>query len=81
MIHSFAPASDIITCLAIHGRKLQRKCMDMTLITMPGRLYSDTLAENKSFCTNCPNTTCYYGSVEREFIRTLFLRGTVEPPF
>lgn len=55
--------------------------MDMTLITMPGRLYSGTLAENKSFCTNCPNTTCYYGSVEREFIRALFLRGTVEPPF
>lgn len=46
----------------------------MTLITMPGRLYSGTLAENKSFCTNCPNTTCYYGSVEREFIRALFLR-------
>ena len=53
----------------------------MTLITMPGRLYSGTLAENKSFCTNCPNYYCYYGSVEREFIRALFLRGTVEPPF
>nr|DAG29921.1 MAG TPA: SmD3, SmB (1-95), SmD1 (1-85) snRNP, Spliceosome, Pre-mRNA splicing [Caudoviricetes sp.] len=39
------------------------------------------MAENKSFCTNCPNYYCYYCSVEREFIRTLFLRGTVELPF
>lgn len=59
----------------------------MTLITMPGRLYSGTLAENKSFCTNCPNYYCYYGSVEREFIKSslftwhcrtfLFFRTTV----